>query len=200
MFYSIIKLIRFFLLLTFSPVKKMTLIFQDRCCNIFAVFTHFSFSINRNFLFDNRLKRDSIVMPLPPALAARLAKRGIISKKSAQQAKPQEEEVFAESYDDQEDNNGKSNQDTFEKVKYLGYPCCPNKWNVYHECSVFCQNHWSNRRSTGPDPDSEYAAKYKAMMSKFGPLPEHWQEKWDPGCRRHYYWCTKTGFFKLPFS
>jgi len=131
-------------------------------------------------------------MPLPPALAARLAKRGIISKKSAQQAKPQEEEVFAESYDDQEDNNGKSNQDTFEKVKYLGYPCCPNKWNVYHECSVFCQNHWSNRRSNGPDPDSEYAAKYKAMMSKFGPLPEHWQEKWDPGCRRHYYWCTKT--------
>jgi len=140
------------------------------------------------------------VMPLPPALAARLAKRGIISKKSAQQAKPQEEEVFAESYDDHEDNNSKSNQDTFEKVKYLGYPCCPNKWNVYHECSLYCQNHWSNRRSNGPDPDSEYAAKYKAMMSKFGPLPENWTEKWDPGCQRHYYWCSKTGFLTLRLS
>ena len=71
-------------------------------------------------------------MPLPAALAARLAKRGILSKKSAQQqSKPQEEEVFAESYDnDHEDNtNVKSigNQiDSLEKIKFMGYPCCPN--------------------------------------------------------------------------
>merc|ERR1712018_828343 len=135
-----------------------------------------------------------LVMPLPPALAARLAKRGIISKKSAaQQVKPQEEEVFAESYDDHEDNNtSKSNPATFQKIKYLGYPCCPNKWNVYHECSLYCQNHWNSRRNSGPDPDSEYATKHKAMMNKYGPLPETWQEKWDPGSQRHYYWCTKT--------
>ena len=68
------------------------------------------------------------------------------------------------------------------------------KWNVYHECSLFCQNRWnsSSRRSTGPDPDSEYASKHRAMMKKYGPLPEHWQEKWDPGTGRHYYWCTRT--------
>ena len=67
-------------------------------------------------------------MPLPPALAARLAKRGILSRKSAQQqSKPQEEEVFAESYDnDHEDNAIKSNQvDSLEKIKFHGYPCCP---------------------------------------------------------------------------
>merc|ERR1711860_266656 len=154
--------------------------------------TNYDDFLIRNFKSKQKYTDIKNVMPLPPALAARLAKRGIISKKSAQQAKPQEEEVFAESYDDHEDNNSKSNQDTFEKVKYLGYPCCPNKWNVYHECSLYCQNHWSNRRSNGPDPDSEYAAKYKAMMSKFGPLPENWTEKWDPGCQRHYYWCSKT--------
>jgi len=139
-------------------------------------------------------------MPLPPALAARLAKRGIISKKSAQQQSAlkhhqEQEEVFAESYDDHDDsiNQSKapqqqqqqlnliSNAEALERVKFMGYPCCPNKWNVYHECSLFCQNHWNSRRSTGPDPGSDYAAKHKSMMEKCGSLPEEWQEKWDPG-------------------
>jgi len=148
-------------------------------------------------------------MPLPAALAARLAKRGIISKKSAQQqsAKNPEEEVFAESYDDQEDVTApKSNVNTnttpakiamvtnaeaMEQIKFMGYPCCPNKWNIYHECTTFCQNHWNKKRSTGPEPESEYANKHKAMMEVIS-LPEEWQEKWDPGTGRHYYWCTRT--------
>lgn len=135
-------------------------------------------------------------MPLPPALAARLAKRGIISKKSAAQQK-QDEEVFAENYDDHEDHpkpssNLISNAEALERIKFMGYPCCPNKWNVYHECSLFCQNHWNSKRSSGPESNSEYAAKHKAMMEKIGSLPEDWQEKWDPGTGRHFYWCTRT--------
>ena len=84
-------------------------------------------------------------MPLPPALAARLAKRGIISKKTAQ--KQQEEEVFAENYDDSENQNEKINlnSEPLERIKFMGYPCCPNKWNVYHECSLWCQNHYAKR-------------------------------------------------------
>jgi len=139
-------------------------------------------------------------MPLPPALAARLAKRGIISKKTAQnQTSKPEEEVFAESYDDQEDNtksvpkNLITNSEAIEKIKFMGYPCCPNKWNVYHECSLFCQNNWSSRnKSTGPEIDSEYAEIHKNTVEKYGPLPEDWQEKWDPGSGRHFYWCTRT--------
>jgi len=147
-------------------------------------------------------------MPLPAALAARLAKRGIISKKSAQQqsVKQPDEEVFAESYDDHEEITQKSNTNSapasrvgmvtnaeaMEKIKFMGYPCCPNKWNIYHECSTFCQNHWNSKRSTGPEPGSEYATKHKAMMEAIGTLPEEWQEKWDPGTGRHYYWCTRT--------
>jgi len=30
------------------------------------------------------------------------------------------------------------------------------------------------------------------MMEHIGELPEEWQEKWDPGTCRHYYWCTRT--------
>jgi polyglutamine-binding protein 1 len=29
------------------------------------------------------------------------------------------------------------------------------------------------------------------MMAKYGPLPEDWQEKWDPGTDRHFYWCSR---------
>ena len=137
-------------------------------------------------------------MPLPPALAARLAKRGIISKKAASQQSKPDEEVFAESYDDHDQDSIKTksnlitNEEALEKIKFMGYSCCPNKWNVYHECAPWCQNRWSSRRSSGPDPDSEYAKIHKTMMEKYGPLPEHWQEKWDPGTGRHFYWCTRT--------
>jgi len=151
---------------------------------------------------------------LPAALAARLAKRGIISKKSAQQqpVKNPEEEVFAESYDDQDEVNTSpqksrndsnpqapssrfgmvTNAEAMEKMKFMGYPCCPNKWNIYHECTTYCQNHWNSKRSTGPEPGSEYAVKHKAMREAIGTLPEEWQEKWDAGTGRHYYWCTRT--------
>ncbi len=55
-------------------------------------------------------------MPLPPALAARLAKRGIISKEQANKDKDKEEhrnssnskgqeEVFAENYDGDDDTS-----------------------------------------------------------------------------------------------
>jgi len=149
-------------------------------------------------------------MPLPAALAARLAKRGIISKKSVQQqpVKNPDEEVFAESYDDQEElpapkptvntNTAPAKiamvttAEAMEQIKYMGYPCCPNKWNIYHECLPWCQNKWNKNRSTGPEPGSEYESKYKAMMEHIGELPEEWQEKWDPGTGRHYYWCTRT--------
>ena len=60
----------------------------------------------------------------------------------------------------------------------------------------YSQNHWSNKRRTnGPDPESEYENIHKTMLEKYGPVPEDWQEKWDPGSGRHFYWCTRTGKF-----
>jgi len=144
-------------------------------------------------------------MPLPAALAARLAKRGIIhnqpkSRSGQVAAEEPKEEVFAESYDnDDKGDRGRgsgsnatitsatvsSNLDTLD----TGFPGCPNKWNVYHSCVLACQHRWGAGKIT---PDPEYAEKHKKMMAKYGPLPEGWREQYDPGTGRHYYWCMRT--------
>lgn len=133
-------------------------------------------------------------MPLPAALAARLAKRGIIqsqakSNKNSDSAAEPKEEVFAESYDaDDADKSGGRravNNDTLD----TGFPGCPNKWNVYHNCVLACQHRWGGGKTT---PDADYAEKHKKMMAKYGPLPDGWREQYDPGTGRHYYWCTRT--------
>ena len=54
-----------------------------------------------------------------------------------------------------------------------------------------CLKQWGSGK---PDPNSdpEYSAKHAAMMKKYGPLPDGWQEKYDPGTGRHYYWCPRS--------
>ena len=128
-------------------------------------------------------------MPLPPALAKRLAARGLVNKKTLQQqskrgqqplhpihhrvhflifsAEP-EEEVFAESYDDQDDSSkarkanpgqvlsfppaGAPDKDN-DKSRFLGFPGCPNKWCVYHECLPWCHQKWGQGAK---EPDAKY--------------------------------------------
>lgn len=138
-------------------------------------------------------------MPLPAALAARLAKRGILPKPKRPEV---EEEVFAENYDDQEDERKYKPSSNFDDIgdgfsrisrsNVMGYPGCPNKWNVYHECAVFCQRHWGpGRPETNLDP--EYANKRSRMLAKYAnPLPDGWKEMYDPGTGRHFYWCNRT--------
>ncbi len=93
--------------------------------------------------------------------------------------------MFAESYDDHDDQHRKSGGggnksssiatgEPSEKIRFMGYPACPHKWNVYHECSLYCQNHYTK---TSFDPDSDYGKKFKAMMDKYGSLPEDWKVK-----------------------
>lgn len=49
----------------------------------------------------------------------------------------EEEEVFAESYDREEDEQIDANE------KHRGgAPGCPNKYNQYHLCTDFCFDHW----------------------------------------------------------
>ena len=130
-------------------------------------------------------------MPLPPALAARLAKRGIINKSEAQQQHAKEE-VFAESYDKDEEHEKKSKSKPQNSRLFMGYPGCPNKWNAYHDCEPFCLNTYgSGRRQDDLEPD--YKRRYEAMRKKYcEPLPDDWKEHFDPGTGRHFYWCTRT--------
>jgi len=142
-------------------------------------------------------------MPLPPALAARLAKRGII-KQQTQEGKGPEEEVFAESYDDDRDEpqygrtGGRPRMDEpaeqkgnkEDKTQYMGYPGCPNKCNAYHDCTLWCQRTYAGGTPEA-DADPEYLRLHARMLERH-PLPEGWKQHYDPGTGRHFYWCTRT--------
>lgn len=174
------------------------------------------------------------MMPLPPALAARLAKRGILRDASVAGFDPQagkvidqpttgnqrsgsgggssygyegrsitaEEEVFAESYDDNAvttpsyDNNNPSQgvvfktPDAVDPNKYLGHSGCPNKYNPHHTCVQYCRQYWG---SGAREPfNQEYIAAHSKLVELFYPLPDGWREMYDCGVGRHYYWNTKT--------
>ncbi|XP_018647530.1 LOW QUALITY PROTEIN: putative polyglutamine binding protein [Schistosoma mansoni] len=140
-------------------------------------------------------------MPLPPALLARLKKRGIVS------ADPQEEaveEVFAENYDEEsEPVLPVSFDQPFNAKKcytvspvpiiengVLIHECaeCPNQTNPYHVCSPYCYERYG-RRKFNTDLTN---IRLKSRMLRRYPLPSHWIEVGDPVTGRFYYWNTKT--------
>ncbi|CAH8431383.1 unnamed protein product [Schistosoma bovis] len=140
-------------------------------------------------------------MPLPPALLARLKKRGIVS------AGPQEEaveEVFAENYDEESEPVLPVSFDQPFNVKkcytvspvpiiengVLIHECaeCPSQANPYHVCSPYCYERYG-RRKFNPDLTN---IRLKSRMLRRYPLPSHWIEVGDPVTGRFYYWNTKT--------
>jgi len=130
-------------------------------------------------------------MPLPEALQARLLKRGILQ--AAQ--KDNEEEIIAESYDDHEDENDygppiKRVAPTKKVVlnSIVGAESCPNKWNVFHECTAQCVKRWGDGVER---PTKENEIRRLFMLKKY-PLPEDWLEVYDKGTGRFYYWSTTT--------
>lgn len=129
-------------------------------------------------------------MPLPPALAARLAQRGLINPNDIA---PPAEEVIAEDYDDQrggkrsDDPNSKQMQEDI-KRKLKGYPGCPNKNNINHECTEYCLERYGNGHV---NPDPKYLVRKQALLQQF-PIPEGWDEAYDPGTGRFYFWNIVT--------
>ena len=92
------------------------------------------------------------------------------------ESRQDEEEVFAESYDDPEskENSGgdpfrinkkfgdtTAKRESSDRNRYLGHPGCPNKWNAYHECNSWCQRHWGDGKK---EPEPEYLKKYKVGL------------------------------------
>lgn len=56
-------------------------------------------------------------------------------------------------------------------------PGCPNKYNIYHECTEFCRQTWALGKQV-PSPKTE--RKYQRLLKRY-PLPEGWQDVWEAG-------------------
>lgn len=140
-------------------------------------------------------------MPLPPALLARLAKRGLV-KEQPQPPPPQKtedvEEVFAEDYDDPakpepatetkvtpEDPDSGVEDD---EQHIYEVTACPNRSNPYHVCVKYCKNRWGLKLFT---PDTVMLSRRDRMLRKY-PLPDGWKEVADPDTNRYYYWSVQT--------
>ncbi|KAL5970401.1 Polyglutamine-binding protein 1 [Taenia solium] len=129
-------------------------------------------------------------MPLPPALAARLAKRGLLDKSR------NEEEVFAESYDNDGSGpippalKGISPVPIIENGTLIHeIAACPNLTNPYHECTAYCFERYGRRTFRASD---QRMGRLRDRMLRRYPLPSHWLEVGDPVTGRFYYWNTVT--------
>ncbi|XP_047994093.1 polyglutamine-binding protein 1 [Leguminivora glycinivorella] len=134
-------------------------------------------------------------MPLPPLLAARLAKRGILKPNSNVETTnenpvPQvNEEIIAENYDNKPEDQANKEQfwEGIEGVNVdpiKGHKGCPNKNNIYHECSIFCVKNWKQGKVV---PDDVYLENKRKVLEVW-PLPSGWEEIYDPGLGQHYFW------------
>ena len=79
------------------------------------------------------------------------------------------EEVIAEDYDDV--NKG------FDGKRRQTVIGCPNKYNIYHDCTAYCQKKWQNGKQ---EPSPRTMRKYENLIKRY-PLSEGWQDVYDPG-------------------
>lgn len=65
-----------------------------------------------------------------------------------------------------------------------GVKGCPNKWNVFHICTVFCLERWGEGHHK---PTKSYRERYLRLIDRY-PLPKNWISVWDSGCEAYYFW------------
>lgn len=121
------------------------------------------------------------------------------------------EEIIAENYDE-DDKNPPSDYNELktppskftsanenlwpERIKerigvtesYHGFKYCPNTYNIWHTCTLYCVNKWANVR---PKPKEGYLRRYKRLLRKY-PLPADWTEIFDSGCGFYYFYNSMT--------
>lgn len=106
-----------------------------------------------------------------------------------------EEEIIAEDYDDGDaeeppqydyDEPVRKRKDNpwTENIKkrltagqITGYKSCPNKYNIYHKCTLHCVTFWNGREK---QPSEEYFLRKKRLLKRY-PLPKNWMEVFDSG-------------------
>lgn len=58
-----------------------------------------------------------------------------------------------------------------------GYSGCPNKYNIYHECTKRCKELWGLGHI---QPSDKYLKRQMKLIQRY-PLPETWKAVYDPG-------------------
>lgn len=122
------------------------------------------------------------------------------------------EEIIAENYDDddksgpypyKEDTSPEPKRRSVEekfwshRIKerigvnesYHGYKLCPNKYNIYHKCSLYCVNKFNS--SPLSQPSHRYLKRYKRLLRKY-PLEAGWKDVYDKGCKAFYFYNSTT--------
>ncbi|GFN74966.1 polyglutamine-binding protein 1 [Plakobranchus ocellatus] len=159
-------------------------------------------------------------MPLPPALLARLAKRGIVEEDKVNKpdtlsgsTKPEEvEEVFAEDYDDPSklEQEEQINEEITEQQSITPTApvlLAPEVRDIVGDAPVFyettaCPNRSNPYHECVPyckkrygmrewDPDDDMTKRRDRMLRRY-PLPEGWVEVGDYDSGRYYYWNVHT--------
>lgn len=70
-----------------------------------------------------------------------------------------------------------------------GHKGCPNRYNVWHKCTLYCVNRWKEGKLS---PSPEYMIRYRRLLKRY-PLPEGWVEMYDQGCGCYYFACEADG-------
>ncbi|EDV93922.1 uncharacterized protein LOC6563697 [Drosophila grimshawi] len=151
-------------------------------------------------------------MSLPPMLLQRLKSRGLVTKQNAQTPVSETvEEIIAENYDEDDKNQQHSSVETStytskntainehywaDRIKermevtesHHGFKFCPNTYNIWHNCTLYCVNKWANGR---PKPKDNYLRRYRRLIRKY-PLGANWKDVYDNGCGVYYFYNSAT--------
>lgn len=74
---------------------------------------------------------------------------------------------------------------------------CPNKYNLYHRCSRYCQERYCNPRL---EPKRSQL-KLLSVLLRHYPITPDWKPIYDPGVETFYFWNTITDQVTwLPFG
>nr|XP_027198142.1 polyglutamine-binding protein 1-like [Dermatophagoides pteronyssinus] len=118
---------------------------------------------------------------LPPALAARLAKRGLLEKPLPSTI--EHEEVIAEDYDE-------TPKQEFIQLKTIDTVIgCPNKYNIYHNCTSFCAKKYADVRI---EPNKRIRKIFAKLLKKYPLKDSVWEQVYEPGLQTFYFWNTET--------
>lgn len=81
------------------------------------------------------------------------------------------------------------NEENPEPLHYLTESVigCPNKYNIYHDCTQYCVNKYGNCEELSPSLEQR---KQLALVLKNYPMTNEWRAVYDPGVRTFYFWNT----------